>query len=386
MARPLQGALSQFRPQRHDTNAGHSQWAGPGIFMRVEFGVALTPTRTRQMSFGYASKNLDGSVLRQRQGDSAMARGRGMGANSSQRPVEEDERQQRPRRRQRRSRSALQLRTSPIAPESVLTPGEYPLVDYHPFHPEPVFHPAPVANRDNYFSNAVYSPYRPSPATSPYQPPPHSNSYPPPQIPEASSSRIHPFTTVRQTTIDRRPLPPLPPDASFRLGSNDLPWTSPPLPYADSTEPTFLEPLTYTPPRRQQRQSETSRPENPERETVRTRELGQLHQAMLGIDSIALGNDRWDPGENWDQIGDLGALPRGPRGVGWAIADPTREEERPSGGGQEHWRGRESEQSSLLLTPPPEYTQGQWGWDWEWQESYGYWVRVRGLRRSSSIR
>jgi hypothetical protein len=387
MARPLHAGSSQDRSTRQDSETGQWQWPGPGIFVKVDFGIALTPTKAKRVSLGYVSKNMQRITQSQRHPERMMLEDRGV-RSGSQQPLEDEERQRRPPRRQRRSRSALQLRTSPISPESVIisSPEQYPPTDYHPFHPEPVYFPTPISARENRASpsiDTVLSPYRPSPTVMGQYPPLHSNSYPPPQTPIASSSRAPPLTAVRQSTIDRKPLPPLP--SGFRLGSDELPWSAPAI--ADENGPTYFEPLTYSPPEETRRlwRSEASSNDDPQR----TRELSQLNQAMIGVGSLDLINEWWEPEGSFDRLGEIGTLPRGPRGVGWAIAVPNREEERPSMGREErrdHYRESEPEYDSGYLSPPPAYTQGQWGWDWEWEESYGYWVRVRGLRRSSSIR
>jgi hypothetical protein len=369
---------------RESPNAGQSHWPGPGIFVRVEVGVSFSPTRSRQMSFGYTSKNMEDRVRNQRHLDSLVPGNENSRAGTGERQSPDEER--RTRRRRIRSRSALQLRTSPVSPESVtLSPEQYTARDYHPFHPEPVFppepvfHPSPVSVRDHYPPQISESSYRLSPISLSSFSPQHSNSYPPPQTPQASSSRMPPFAAVRQSTIDRKPLPPLP--SRFRLGSDDLPWSSPTIIDPDGQE--YSEPSSISIGEPSERPGPSQRPERPARveDPQRSRELEQLHHAMMGIDSLSLGNEWWEPGGSWDRQGDLGGLPRGPRGVGWAVAVP-REEDRTSRPLVEHRGG--SHQVDGQLSPPPAYSQGQWGWDWEWEERYGYWVR--GLRRSSSVR
>jgi hypothetical protein len=375
MVAPLQN-----RSSRQSQNAGQSHWPGPGIFVRVEVGVSFSPTRSRQMSFGYASRNTE---ERNYHPDTLVPAGGSLGAGAPQNQIQNEERT-RTRRRRMRSRSALQLRTSPVSPEAVtLSPEQYGQRDYQPFHPEPIFHrepvyhPSPVSARDYPPGQQSQSTYRPSPISLSTFSPQHANSYPPPQTPQASSSRMPQFAAVRQSTIDRKPLPPLP--SRFRLGSDALPWSSPTI--VDPDDITYSEPSNISTGEQlespQAEQSQLPRVEDPRR----TRELEQLHQAMMGVDSMELGNDWWEPGGSWDRQGDLGGLPSGPRGVGWAVAVPAREEPHPS---QPQVEQRGSYQVDGQLSPPPAYSQGLWGWDWEWEERYGYWVR--GLRRSSSAR
>lgn len=373
---------------RESANGGQAHWPGPGIFVRVEVGVSFSPTRSRQMSFGYTSKNMEEIARNQLYPDTLVPGSGNSRAVTGGRQSPDEER--RIRRRRMRSRSALQLRTSPVSPESVtLSPEQYNERDYHPFHPEPVFppepvfHPSPVSTRDYRPSQASQNTYRSSPISPSTFSPQHSNSYPPPQTPQASSSRMPPFTAVRQSTIDRKPLPPLP--SRYRLGSEGLPWSSPTI--IDPDGQPFSEPSSISVGEASERPQPSPLPERPEpsmrvEDPQRRRELEQLHQAMMGIDSMTLGNEWWEPGGSWDRQGDLGGLPRGPRGVGWAVAVPTREEDRQLRPPVEQ-RGR-STPISGQLSPPPAYSQGQWGWDWEWEERYGYWVR--GLRRSSSVR
>lgn len=58
----------------------------------------------------------------------------------------------------------------------------------------------------------------------------------------------------------------------------------------------------------------------------RVREMERLHQAMMTVDSIA--NDGWETWM-WESVGDI---PRGPRSLGWAVANSElREEGREEG-------------------------------------------------------
>lgn len=106
-----------------------------------------------------------------------------------------------------------------------------------------------------------------------------------------------------------RPLPPLP--SHFRLGEDSLPWsiepwyqpTSPPR----EEEEEFFEPIIVgldLGPR------SIRRGEDPQR----VRELETLHQAMMTVDSLE--HDAWETW-TWESVGDI---PRGPRSLGWAVA------------------------------------------------------------------
>jgi hypothetical protein len=109
--------------------------------------------------------------------------------------------------------------------------------------------------------------------------------------------------SLTQPTIMERPLPPTP--GRFRLGDDDLPWSTPPSYWnAQPTEPANVRPSHRSlepPPRRL---------EDPQR----VRDLSELQQAMMTVDSLS--HDVWDPWM-WDSVGDL---PRGPRSIGWAVS------------------------------------------------------------------
>lgn len=119
-----------------------------------------------------------------------------------------------------------------------------------------------------------------------------------------------------------RPLPPLP--SRFRLGEDDLPWTTEPW-YLEDTDSEYEAPTMVG----IENENESSRGEDPQR----VRDLEVLHQAMMSVD--ALPSDGWEPW-TWDTVEEM---PRGPRSLGWAV----RTDDPPSG----------------LFAPPP-YVVSQW--------------------------
>ncbi|RDW78339.1 hypothetical protein BP5796_06191 [Coleophoma crateriformis] len=138
---------------------------------------------------------------------------------------------------------------------------------------------------------------------------------------------------------DRRdqPLPPLP--SEFRLGEPDMPWSAPQfLPVATYEDPTTLD-MDF--------QSESTRGEDPQR----VRDLGQLQQAMMTVDSLEENELDALTSEG------IGGLPRGPRSLGWAIST------------------NDAPETPKSPAPPP-YVVSQW------EERYGGYFRP-GRPRSS---
>jgi hypothetical protein len=138
-----------------------------------------------------------------------------------------------------------------------------------------------------------------------------------------------------------RPLPPLP--SRFRLGEDDLPWSTDP--WYQPQSPGFRAPSILS------IEHEDRRGEDPQR----VRELEALHAAMMTVDSIP--HDGWEPW-TWDNAGEM---PRGPLSLGWAVSrdDSTLSPVSPPSG-----------------TPaPPPYAVSQW------EQQYG---RSTGVRPMSS--
>lgn len=122
--------------------------------------------------------------------------------------------------------------------------------------------------------------------------------------------------------LRNRPLPPLP--SRFRLGEDDLPWSV----------PTWYRP--------QEPEHEAPRAANPEarrfEDPRRVRELEELHQAMMTVDSLA--DDTMET-----LTSDEPEVTRGPTSLGWAV----RSEPGPS-----------DQLSDSLEPPPPPYVVSQW--------------------------
>lgn len=120
-----------------------------------------------------------------------------------------------------------------------------------------------------------------------------------------------------------RPLPATP--SHFRLGEDGLPW---------STEPFYRceEPVVGSPirPAMVEIELEGRRIEDPQR----VRELEELHQAMMTVDS--LDHDGW--------VGDIPASRR-PSTLGWAISTNPAEDDFSQ---------------DNLEPPPPPYVVSQW--------------------------
>ena len=151
--------------------------------------------------------------------------------------------------------------------------------------------------------------------------------------PPTMSDRLHPIspvspigtiyhTTRSSTQGSERPLPPLP--SRFRLGDDELPWSTEPW-YSDP-EPEIHSPATVD------IELEERRGEDPQR----VRDLGALHHAMMTVDSLS--HDGWEPW-TWDTVG---GMPRGPRSLGWAV------------------RSSEPADVPVSSPPPPPYVVSQW--------------------------
>ncbi|KAI9643522.1 hypothetical protein NHQ30_008141 [Ciborinia camelliae] len=141
----------------------------------------------------------------------------------------------------------------------------------------------------------------------------------------------------RQSLTDRldRPLPTTP--GRFRLGEDDLPWSTPPSYWNAETDASESVDPTRTSIEPSQPPPTTRRNEDPRR----VRELSELQQAMMTVDSMS--HDVWDPWM-WDSVGDM---PRGPRSIGWAVSSNDASDSPPS-------------LSLRPSPPPPPYVVSQW--------------------------
>ncbi|TVY36544.1 hypothetical protein LSUB1_G005559 [Lachnellula subtilissima] len=161
-------------------------------------------------------------------------------------------------------------------------------------------------------------------------------SAPPTLQPMSPVSPMSPIAPLQHTTsmpiegLDRRdrPLPATP--SRFRLGEDDLPWSTEP--FYRIEEPGVVSPIR---PAMVEIELEGRRTEDPQR----VRELEELHQAMMTVDS--LDHDGWEAW-TWDSVGNI---PRGPRSLGWAISTTPASDDCSQ---------------NNLEPPPPPYVVSQW--------------------------
>lgn len=346
--------MARWEPRSHPPRTS-SRWPTPGIFVNVEFGISLAPNeRTHTASMKYTSKKMEERLHEERirqQYEQGLyprplptillpAHGVHHDHQARQEYQQTTYRQQQERQRRLGVRPTEQHERGTSAPPT-LTDRTHPL--------------SPIS-------------------------------------PISSISPIGQLQNITSMPLDRmnQPLPPSP--SQFRLGEADLPWSMPP--WYRPPEPEFASPVTVksepdstrfaspppwepsplqspdleairprcevispllspletprrpAPSRRQEtlRRQETSRrletpqlrePPRSLDDPLRVRDLEDLHQAMMTVDS--LGNDGWEPW-TWDSVGDM---PRGPRSIGWAI----RSEEAPS---------------RAAISGPPPYVVSQW--------------------------
>jgi hypothetical protein len=260
----------------------------PGIYVNVQVGVACSKgDRTHTASVNYATRSMRDRLYRQQQEEqwrlldlqqrpeNQMPAYEHYPVRHSRQHHESRERQLTVRTREHHERGssappALSDRLQPISPVSPIGP--------------------------------VYPRDPPLGIT-------HSNSMPPSGV--------------------ERPLPPLP--SRFRLGEDELPWSTEP--WYQPQSPGFASPTVVG------IQHEDRRGEDPQR----VRELEALHAAMMTVDSIP--HDGWEPW-TWDSVGEM---PRGPRSLGWAVSrdDSTLSPVSPP-------------RASVLPSPPPPYVVSQW--------------------------
>jgi hypothetical protein len=423
---------------------GRGQWPPPAIFVKVDFGLSFSNESQRQLSFGYSSRPFNDTLI-----------GRLVpGGRQGRRRHQEQSRE--------RSRSAVQLRSGTLVHPAA---REYPHPGLQPRSVAPAPVP-PGSNwltenlqRPGLIHTNTAPVISPVEVQRPY--PVRSSSLRAVSMP----SQAGPSQALmrRKSVIERKPLPPSP--SRFRLGEANMPWSSPVMPitspgpsaYSAISAPSstwlspdipvprnsFSSPITPTfspyvvspilsSPEALTRRSETSRftddddeEEAPEFTTQRrytdpietepittprplplredperTRDLAALQQAMMSIDAVS--NEPWAPSEPWDSAAELAHLPRGPRGLGWAVRveEPAPLATQvpagpPPGIRQSIGRGHASYQA---WSPPPDY--GDEGWEpysfdawerpqwersqWEYEDIIGYSGYWNHRRRSST--
>lgn len=146
-------------------------------------------------------------------------------------------------------------------------------------------------------------------------------------------SPVSPIMSIQHTSSMplegyERPLPPLP--SQYRLGEDSLPWSTEPWYRPDS--PVHQAQTTTDV------ELENRRGEDPQR----VRDLEELHQAMMTVDSLP--HDELEPWI-WESVGET---PRGPRSLGWAVSSNDRLTATP-------------------ISPPPLYVVSQWEASWGWR-------------------
>ncbi|KAH8687652.1 hypothetical protein BGZ60DRAFT_522300 [Tricladium varicosporioides] len=290
-----------------------SRWPAPGIFVNVEFGVSFSPNdppHTKQIK--YTSRNMQERLYRQ----------------------------QYQQHRQQQHQNQQQFHYPGDSHPATLFPTsnrqrqqqQYPDQPRYPY-PAAIY---PESSRTQQRCDDE-RPRRLGVSTRSQHE--RGSSAPPTMTdrnqPISPVSPITPFSPlVHRSTMPseqaNRPLPPVP--SRFRLGEADLPWSTPP--WYRPQEPELASPTVVG------IELEERRLEDPQR----VRELEELHQAMMTVDS--LDHDGWESW-TWDSVGDI---PRGPRSLGWAVRSsetvpdvrsPVRSPPR-------------------LEPPPPPYVVSQW--------------------------
>ncbi|KAH8590868.1 hypothetical protein B0O99DRAFT_520742 [Bisporella sp. PMI_857] len=282
-----------------------SRWPAPGIFVNVEFGVSMRPEdKTHMASMKYASKKMEerlqeerirqqhesGLFYLQQQQELELSRhptilmpARGDPQRQA-RLYDQHDRAEQARQRQRSLGVSMreQHERGTSAPPTVADRTQ-PISPISP----PVERTAPVEHRLS------------------------------PQSAGVPAGRIN------------QDLPPTPSN-QFRLGEADLPWSVPP--WYRAPEPEFA---SIASPVVARVENEHRRLDDPQR----VRDLETLHQAMMTVDSLSA--EGWEPA-SWEG---LGALPSGPRSLGWAVATSDS---------SQHLR------PNIASSGPPPYVVSQW--------------------------
>ncbi|KAG9234239.1 hypothetical protein BJ875DRAFT_376913 [Amylocarpus encephaloides] len=282
--------MADWEPQRQGPS---SRWPAPGVFVNVEFGVSFSPKDPPHMaSMKYTSRNMQERMLRRQQEEL-----RCLGTHSRVSGWQEWERRQQ-REQQQRQRRDEQERPRRLG-----------------------------VSEQGHRERGVSAP--PSAATW-----------------NQIVSPVSPLSTFRNSiaTLESRdrPLPPVP--SRFRLGDDDMPWSMPAWYRSQEPEQTAsaMGGIDF-----ELSQMPRGREEDPQR----VRELEDLHQAMMTVDSLDSVDldDEWNrETSTWSRIEEAPRAPA-PRSVGWAV---SRTEEVPDLYASNHL--------DRLEQPPPPYVVSQW--------------------------
>ncbi|KAE8441249.1 hypothetical protein EG329_005580 [Mollisiaceae sp. DMI_Dod_QoI] len=273
-----------------------SRFPAPGIFVNVEFGVSFTNRNSpHTASLNYTNRRMQERLARQRREQDALLLQERNHRHPYEQPLwtgahpstltpgagDDNYRRHRQQQRQQQQRE-LGARTRELHDRGSSAPPS--------FSERPPMPPSPVS--------PIFS------------------------IQHTSSMPLEGY---------ERPLPPLP--SQYRLGEDDLPWSTEPWYRPDS--PDFAAPTLVG------IELENQRGEDPQR----VRELEELHLAMMTVDSLP--HDGWEAW-TWDSVGEM---PRGPRSLGWAVSsNPVSPDD-----------------TGNPISPPPPYVVSQWqsslGWD-----------------------
>lgn len=298
--------MAHVEPQRPP-----SRWAAPAIHVHVEFGLSLNPhdpPHTR--SIKYTSNNMNERLERQRREELTRGRQenlsqggyRGQQQNFQLPPNQRDIHHQQQLHHQQQQHQHNIYNQQHSRSLTVSTRGSRDRGNSAPPLLPPI---SPVSPMSTYRNSVVWneSPYRVS----------------------------------NQPESRERPLPPIP--SRFRLGEDDLPWSTPAW-YRSPDVEHFNAPFSSV---------DSSLPLSPRRseDPQRVRELEDLHLAMMTVDS--LGDDDW---ETWTWGDGIGEIPRGPRSLGWAV---SRTEEVPDLNAAER-----QATTPQPPPPPPPYVVSQW--------------------------
>ena len=298
----MSSGMASWEPaSTHPPRTSSRQWYAPGLFVNVDFAVSFGQNhKTHNASMTYTSKRMEAKLaeesrrryeqgLYQQQHPAILTPGYNVTQEHQARYLQQQQAAHVQRQKQQR-RLAVNTREqygrATSAPPTV-TDRTQPISPVSPISPM-----SPIATLRHNSSTINPTRHSPSPLTS--------------------SNVNGPMRHTSSLPIGRKDqaLPPSP--SQFRLGEDDLPWSTPA--WYRSPEP---ENASLAVPRAQD-EPPVRRLDDPQR----VRDLGTLQQAMMTIDSLE--NDGWEPW-TWDSVGDM---PRGPRSLGWAVSSndaPSRE-------------------------------------------------------------